>query len=328
MRRVRCARLGALGALLVAGGPVARAAPPAVVDLAVDGCPDVDEARLRELLAIELRAVRPDGAGDVDVRLACAGTRATLDLHDRAFGRSWRAEVDLAGTPEATRLRLLVLAATERLIPAAPPSAEPARASVAPGPRSEAPAPDATAPAVVAATAAPVEQPPPWRAGARASLRRAGAPATWLAGAGAGVERALGRGLALGLDLVAEAGDATTALARVAVRDVVATVGVVAEAGVGRWSVGARPGFSVGLASLAATPTAPDARGGTLDAVWTGPVVEARVRRALGRTAYVAAEAGGGYTLRRVSGLVDGEAELFQLRGPWLALGLGAGLTF
>ena len=169
-----------------------RAAP--VLNLAVQQCPDIDEVRLRELLSIELATARPRGAGelapprprgagelatarprgvgDVDVRLTCSGARVSLDLGDRALGRSWRAEVDLADAPAATRLRVLVLAVTEQwsveraeVEPARPP--EPARPQE---------------PAAAAASVAVVERGPgapsasAWRLVAKGTLRRAGRP--------------------------------------------------------------------------------------------------------------------------------------------------------
>src|SRR5207249_3883725 len=114
----------------------------------------------------------------------------------------------------------------------------------------------------------------------------------------------------------------------VRVRDVVAVVGFSVGADAGRWSFSAAPSFSVGLAALDATPHAADARGATVDAAWAGPLLETRARRALGRAGFVVAEAGVGETTRRVTGLVDGQTALFELRGPWLQLGLGAGWSF
>ena len=57
-------------------------------------------------------------------------------------------------------------------------------------------------------------------------------------------------------------------------------------------------------------------------------MLEGRARRALGRAAYVVAQAGAGLTTRRVTGLVDGQTPLFELRGAWLDLALGAGVSF
>jgi hypothetical protein len=305
----------ALVGALAAGAPPARADGAAVLELTLERCPQIDEVRLRELFVIELGTVRPSGARDVDVRLVCDGARVAVELRDRALGRAWRADVDLAATPEETRLRLLVLAVTEQwslerpAVAAPPPRAAPADV------------------AVVAAAPGP-PRPPAWRLAARAVARRAGAPGLWLGGAGVGVERALGRHLGLALDLAAEEGEAAASVARVGVREVVASVGLRATASAGRWSFAAGPGVAVGLASLTATPTAADARAGTLDAAWAGPALDGRARLALGRSAAVVVDVGGGYTTRRVTGLLDGQTPLFELRGPWLALGLGAGVSF
>jgi hypothetical protein len=300
----------------VGGARAARAAGGEVLPLVLEGCPDIDEVRLRELLVIELGTVRPEGARGIDVRIACGGPRVAVELHDGALGRSWRAEVDLAAAPEATRLRLLVLAVTEQwsLGDAVAPPPEPPR--VAP----------AAIPVVARAPAPPADQ--PWRLQAGAVARRAGRPGLWLGGGGAGVERALGRRLGVALDVAAEGGELATSVARVTVRELVGTASLVARADAGRWSLSAAPGFSVGLASLAASPLAADARGATLDAAWAGPVLAGRVRLALGRSAALAAGAGAGFTTRRVTGLVDGQTALLELRGPWLVLDLGAAWSF
>jgi hypothetical protein len=142
------------------------------------------------------------------------------------------------------------------------------------------------------------------------------------------VERTLARHLALALDLSAEEGHLDAALAGVTVREVVLTAGVLVSASARRWSFGVVPAFSVALASLTATPRAPDARGGALEAVWAGPTLGARARLALGRAASLVAEASGGFTTRRVTGLIDDQTRLFELGGPWLALGLGVGWSF
>jgi hypothetical protein len=308
----------ALVLLALGAASPARAGGAALLDVTAERCPALDVVRLRELLAIELATLRPVEAGAVDVHLVCEGERVAVDLHDRTRSRSWHAEVDLTATPPETRLRLLVLAVTEQW----------AREREAPPP---APAAEPSAPAsplVVARTPEPNPASPPWRARAQATLRRAGQPGAWLAGAGVGVERRLRGPVGLALDLSFEGGDVDTAVARVAVRDVAAILALPTGATIGRWSLAVAPAFAVGLASLAATPRASDARGASLDAAWAGPLAHVRVRRDVGRAAFVGAEVGVGFTTQRVTGLVDGQATLFELRGPWLALGLGAGLLF
>ena len=123
-------------------------------------------------------------------------------------------------------------------------------------------------------------------------MRRAGRPGLWLGQGGLGGERALGRRVGVALDVVAEQGTTETSAATVTMRDFVATAGLRFGVDVGRWSFGAGPAFSVGLAALGATPRAADARGATLDVVWAGPLAELGVRRTLGRAGYVLAEAG------------------------------------
>jgi hypothetical protein len=316
---VRRAALALVG-LLSAARP-ARAAGASILDVTAERCPSLDVVRLRELLAIELATLRPVEAGDVDVHLLCEGERVSVDLRDRAragAGRVWHAEVDLAATPPETRLRLLVLAVTEQWARE--------RAATPPAPSAE-PSPPA-GPLVIARAPEPAAPEPAWRARAQATLRRAGQPGVWLAGASIGVERRLRGPFGLAFDVGFEGGGVDTALARVAVRDVAASLALPTGGSFGRWSLSVAPAFAVGLASLSATPRAADARGSSLDAVWAGPLALARARRVIGRAGFVGAEAGVGFTTQRVTGLVDGQTALFELRGPWVAFGLGAGLAF
>lgn len=308
----------ALLAAALLSGSAARAADAPVVSLSLEACPTLDEARLRELLGIELATVRPAGMGPVDVRVACDGARVSVDLRAGA-GPARHADVDLSSTPEAARLRSLVLAVTEQWsLPREEPAAS-APASVAPP----------AAPAIVVAQAPPAPSPPPaWRLSAKATLRAAGKPGIWLGGVGVGIELALARHLGVAFEVGGEQGGLDAAVASVGVRDLVASLGVVAGAEAGRWSFAAVPAFEVGAASLSATARAPGAQGAALDAVWAGPALTARARRAIGRAAFVVAEAGAGETTRRVVGLVDQATPLFELRGPWFTLGVGAGLTF
>jgi hypothetical protein len=304
----------------------ARAATP-IVTLLVDACPTIDEARLRSLVDIELGAIvgpSPSGAGvGYEARLHCAGDVVTIELRRRALPPSAaggsRAELDLGSTAESTRLRVLALAITEEL-------ALDARTDVAPAP---APVPGAPSP-VPTLTAGPTPAAPreSWGLFARGSARRAAHPALWLAGAGVGVERALSPRLVAALDVTAENGEAATSLATVSVRDLVATAGLSVGATAGRWSGRAGPAFSVALARLAATPRDAGASGSTLSATWAGPSLAGRVECALARRMFLLAEASGGLTTRKVTGLVDGQSTLFALAGPWLSMGLGAGASF
>jgi hypothetical protein len=311
----------AAGALVLvvlgAGGP-ARAGGAALLDVTAERCPALDVARLRELLAIELATLRPVEAGDVDVHLVCEGARVAVDLRDRARARSWHAEVDLTATPPETRSRLLVLAVTEQW----------AREREAPPPAPVAEPSAPASPLVIARAPEPNPASSRWRARAQATLRRAGQPGAWLPGVGVGVERRLRGPVGLALDVSVEGGDVDTAVARVAVRGVAAIVALPTGATMGRWSLAVAPSFAVGGASLAATPHAAGARGSSLDAVWAGPLALIRACVAVGRAGFVGAEAGVGLTTQRVTGLVDGQATLFALRGPWLAFGLGGGVSF
>jgi hypothetical protein len=314
----------AFACLLTAVGlaPSAGAVGAPLLDLALAGCAQYDEARLRELVFIEMGTVSAEGARRrAQVRLTCTGERVAIDVVDGGAAQPSRSELNLAGTAEATRLRLLALTITELVSL----SWHAATASTPPPP-SMAPA-SPVAPTVTTDAPALLEK-HRWALSATTSVRRMGRPATWLAGVGLGGTRSLGQWAALALDLRAESGDATTSVAGVGWRQVSATAGLALGFARGRWAWHALPGFSIGMVRLSATPTATDARGATLGAVWTGPSLALRVRRALGQSGFVELEAGGGLVTRRVVGLLDGRSPLLEVQGPWALAGLAAGLVF
>jgi hypothetical protein len=323
----RAALCGAL-VVIVAMPRAARAAPDPTPSLVVEGCPSLDEERLRTLVGLELATVA--ARGGCDVRLTCAGARVTIEVRRRARApeasstaitdASSRVDLDLGDAAPGTRERILALAVTEQL--ALEPRAD--------APRVLEPAPPRASEASTLVRAAPPTEEPParWRLDARASARTAARPSIWLWGGGVSLERSLTRFIGGVVDLVAESGDATPPVATVTMRDLVATAGVSIGAHTRRWSWGAVPGFTVGLVHLAASPRDATARGSSVDGVWAGPSLGARGRCALSRRWFVVAAATAGLTTRRVTGLVDGQTALFEVRGPWLSLGAGLGAAF
>jgi hypothetical protein len=306
----------ALAAWMATAG-VARGASAAPLDLSVSGCTQLDEGRLRALVAIEMATVGADGAKALArVRLACAGERVTIDVADNGPSPSSRSELDLSSTPEATRLRLLALTITElvSLSWSAPP--------VSPAPASR----DRGSAVAVRAAAPPDER--RWSLFGGTSVRRMGRPGTWLTGLGVGVARSVGDFVALAFELRGETGEAAVSVAAVDWRQLVLTgalaVGVTGE----RWAFHALPGWSMGVVQLSASPTATDARGGTLDGTWSGPSLGLRGRRALGGAGFVALDASGGFVTRRIVGLLDGQTSIFEVRGAWALVGLSAGVAF
>jgi hypothetical protein len=324
---VNAARAALCGALVVVvvvvATRVARAAPDPAPALVVEQCPSLDEERLRTLVGLELATVAVRGA--CDVRVTCAGARVTIEVRRRAPEASSvdppsRIDLDLGDAAPGTRERILALAVTEQL--ALDPRADAPRATEpAPAHASETP--------TLVRVAAPAEEPPArWRFDARAAARRAARPSIWLLGGGVSVERSFTRFVGVVVDLAVESGAAATPIATVAMRDVSVTAGISIGAHTRRWSWEAIPGFTVGVVHLAASPHDATATGGSVDGVWAGPSLGARGRRALSRRVFVVAAATGGLTTRRVSGLVDGQTSLFEVRGPWLSLGAGLGATF
>jgi hypothetical protein len=302
---------GALAALALVWSATALAAGERLA-LTVEGCPRLDQARLRELVAIELATVEAGGAAASSVRLACAGERVTIDVAAPAS----HAELDLAGAEDATRLRLLALTITEMLSPAPPAGAAPAAA------RKE---------EVGADLAARAPEPPPSRRFAlfaQTSARRMGRPAAWLGGVGLGASLGVADFAALWLDLRVETGEASPAVASVDWQQLAVTGAVALGVTGTRWALHAAPGWSVGFARLSARPSATDARGGAMTGAWSGPSLTLRARRALGRAAFASLEVAGGTVTRRVVGLVDGQSTLFEIDGPWALAGLAAGVVF
>jgi hypothetical protein len=319
----------ALGVTLGAGAETrvaeAQPAPVAPLALTIEGCPELDQPRLRKLVAIEMATVG-GAAANARVRLTCAGGMVAIEVAgDEAAGEGAspappaRVELNLAAAAEATRLRLLALTITELVAP----GASGARAAPPPAAASR----DTRAAGVVVRPAEPVGA-RPLHFFAGASVRRMGRPAAWLGGVAVGATRDVTDFAALALELRGETGDASTSLARVDWQQLVLTGSVALGVAGERWAVHALPGWSVGFARLSARPDAPDARGGSLTGAWSGPSLGLRARRSLGRAAFVSLDVAGGAVTRRVVGLVDGASPIFEIAGPWALAGLSAGATF
>jgi hypothetical protein len=321
---VTARRAGALALLLAA--PMTRAAVAAAapsLELAITACERFDEARLRELVAIEMGTIAARGAGPAGaptmVGLACDGERAAIEVAGAEGNPASRAELNLAEAAPPTRLRLLALAITEAV--AQRWAAERAAVPAAPPP---------PAPQVVAASLPPAAETPRLSLFVGPSARRMARPATWLAGVDVGAARALGGGaLALVADARFETGEGATPVARVGWRQVTLTGALAVGVTRARWAAHLLPGWSVGFASLTGRP---DGNGGavgsTISGTWSGPSLALRARRDLGRFAFVSLDVATGYVTRRVVGLVDGDQPIFEVRGAWALAGLTGGVTF
>jgi hypothetical protein len=311
-------RAALAAALLLSSSAAARAVeqtPP--LALALTGCERYDEARLRELVSIEMGTIAARGAAPAgataDVRVACAGDGATIALAPGAGVRATQSQLDLSAAEPATRERLLALAITEVVAQgwAAPP----------------APAPVAPPPAAVVAQPAPAVEPASFGVFAGTSARLMASPATWLAGVDVGVARAVSRWAAVVLDARGEAGEGDTAIARVGWRQLTVTGALALGVTRSRWAAHLAPGWSVGWAWLTGRPEAP-AAGAGVSGAWSGPSLTLRARRDVGQRAFVALELASGYVTRRLVGLVNDERPIFEVRGAWALAGLAVGLTF
>ena len=293
---------------------------PEIVDLTVEGCPEIDGTRLRELVGIESATMRAAGQlGPIAARLNCDGPHVRIKLLGQTPAE---ADLDLGGTPAPARPRLLALTITEL---AATSWVDPLQRVAAPS--VPVPPPPAALPATaasVSASAAPRRA----RAFVETSLRRIGSPATWLGGAGLGVEYGVRSWLAAALDVRLEAGETSTTTAPIAWRAVSGTAGVAIGGGRGRLSWSALPGLSVGVVRLSASPVPTGAVATSLDAIWAGPSLTTRLRVAIARTAFVHLEIGGGFVTHGVVGLLNNDTTLLRIDGTWAIATLGAGLAF
>ena len=195
------------------------------------GVPEIDGTRLRELVGIEIATMRVGGQlGPTAARLTCDGPHVRIELLGQTPAE---ADLDLGGTPAPARPRVLALTITEL---AATSWVDPLpRVAAPPAPPPSAPAPPAMA--VLASASAPPRAPSRTRLFAETSLRRIGSPATWLGGAGVGVEYGVRSWLAGAVDVRLETGETSTATAPIAWRAVSGMAGVAIGGGRGRISL-------------------------------------------------------------------------------------------
>jgi hypothetical protein len=314
--------------IFVAAVAPARAEAAPSFELALEGCPTLDAARLRELITIELETLGAAATPRAtSIRLTCVEDRVAIALTDTATGGRATSDLDVSATPQAARPRLLALTVTELValtwaelrapLPQTAPSPPPPPPPLPPTPQP-----------IAVVTAPPARTPSRVRLFAVASLRRIGQPGTWLSGAGIGGELRLSPHFALTADVRAEVGDTSTALAAIHWRDAAGTLGLAIGAGRGRFWWDVVPGFTVGLVRLSATPATPDASGATLSGPWGGPSLSSRLRRSFGAHAYLQLELGAGAVSRSLVGLVNGSAPLVRIQGVWGTMGVGAGVVF
>ena len=295
--------------------------PEPIVDLTLEGCPEIDGTRLRELVGIEIATMRASGQrSPTAARLTCDGPHVRIKLLGPTPSQ---ADLDLGGTPGPARPRLLALTITEL---AATSWVDPLRRVAArASPAAPSPARDGRVGFGARSAAAP---PPRARLFAELSVRRIGSPATWLAGAGVGVEYGLRSWLAASLDVRLETGETSTATAPIAWRAVSGMAGVAIAGGRGRVSWSALPGMTVGLVRLNASPVPTGAVSTSLDAVWAGPSLTTGLRVAIARGAFVHVELGGGVVTHGVVGLLNNDTTLLRIDGTWAIATLGLGLAF
>jgi hypothetical protein len=297
--------------------------PPVVVEL--DRCDEDLAAEVRRIVGVELRAAVVDsaGSGEVATRVAatCRGSTVDLRLSDGATARRLERAVELSEAAPTDRARLLALAVAELVVASwheieseTPPAAKPSP------PAEQAPAATlATTKVSAPRTSAMLE--------IVGAARTFPGSALWLAGAGVRAARTVRRPLVLTLELTAEWGTATRRTGQVAARAIGGALSL--GWGVERSWVFMMPWVGVrgGMARLQGEPSAESTgtSGETQSGLFLGPELGATLAFFPRAVVHATVALSAGTALIGVQGEVVGDSNV-DIRGPWAALVVGAGL--
>lgn len=338
--RGRCGLLGSAVLILVllrAGAP-ARAAedvkhPPIYLEL--KPCSPVDEAAVRQVLAVELGALftaaGPPAAGVTQVAVQCDEERLRLQADDPLTGKSLLRRIDLRAVEPSVRARLLGLAIAELV------SASWTELMANPQPQVP-PAEPEVPPAVRRAALAAVRRSAAGRGGTEldewrgSRLLASAAVSTFFTGSGlllgAGVRLAASHAHHLGwsADLLAQHGSVVAGLGGVSIDLLSTGAALLFEHHFSRLSLLAGGGVRGGVAYLSGQPRVPEqTQGGSLLGGWGGPLLTLGVSTHAGRRLVIEAALEGGYVAFSVLGLIAG-APTIAIDGPWMGLQVGIGL--
>ena len=306
------ASVGIIAAL--GGGP-----SPGAVELAAEGCPQVDAAEVMRIVALETErstsfasSSAASGAPGQRVELQCTDTHVSLRLLDTVTLRRLQREFQME-SPEirARHIGLEIVESLDTLaeLPPSQEALEPVAAVV-----------DGDQPSA----AADVDR---WWVGASASAALGGRPVHGRGGGGLFVIVRPRRWLAAGLELDARGGGRRVGPGRVDVVTVDATA-VVGFGTAGRWgSVDAGPGVAAGGAWLRGRPVGDGVRGRVHAGTTWGPVVAARVGLAVRPRWRLRLGLKAGWTVRGIAGR-DPTQVVLSTGGPWAALDVGLGVIF
>jgi hypothetical protein len=292
------------------------------VTVELSACGELSEATVREHLALELSTLDLSAA-DARLALRCERSSVLVELR-RASGERYPIEVrvELRGTAEGARERLIALAASELVA-----QAERAREDAKTRERAQQSAASVPAARRAARGDAPSRPPAPERARrvelwAAGSAALDGKPGGVLWGGSLGTSLGIGRRWSVLLDTRVERGGEALPLADVRWTVLSGFAGAGGHAVVGPLQLTLGFGARVGWLSLAADAAAPN-EGRSFTAPWAG--VAAPFRLALdwggGLAPFLGAEAG--LVTLPVRGRASDRSLLVEQRGSWLAVSLG-----
>ena len=283
---------------------------------------------MRGIVSVELHtrvaeAVSRDDFEATRVSVDCVDELATISIDDVLTHKSVSRAIDMAGTASIARPHLVALAIVELLAAswyelAVTPTVQPAR-------------PMPAAPEHDAALAFVHDRLP--RAPSRKLVVAAVADllsfsrVARLWGGSVEVTGDLRRWLAWQGALGMARGTRSTPLGLVTADSASAELAVALQARSARLAVHAGLGLRLGSAWLSGSPSAASAVGGSVQGLWWGPLATiGGCLRGPGPVVWLAAVEGG-VTARGVVADVQGSTST-SLDGPWLRIGLGAGLAF
>jgi hypothetical protein len=313
------------------------------VELALDPCTGVSPEVVSRILTVELgvtvTTVSPGDSSDsrqrsevTSISLSCDEGTIRMTVRDPVSGKTLDRHVDLRGERTSARPRLLGLSAAELVaaswveLEAAPPPPAPIVEATAP--------PPARAVAADAATSMLKRQKPvPWDLEALAVARRFSEVDLTSWGGGIGGSWAYEGWLALGADLLAEAGSSTVVHDQVPVGTASMRTGSIGLSARLRrswlaWALEA--GVGARLAATSVKAMADDAQSGlwqehAFTRMWWGPTAGVRVAWKPSRAVLLVGAVEGGTVMQPMTGLVAKTPDVL-ITGPWIALSFGVGI--
>jgi hypothetical protein len=325
-KRPRAAAL--IAALTCALRAHAAAVTAPELPVRVAGCADEMASALPALVSLEIDVLlreRAARAAPESIVVRCDDDAAQID-------------VALAGEHRASTIALGALAPEHRARAVALAAAELVDAMSRPAPVAAQPA--APAPATPAAPARPPEA---VASGASSAAPRSmaarpavllGAIAEWIGqpkqvlfGGRLTLLYPLGPVITPALSVDATFGDFASASGQVSARAIGGAAYLYAGAAAGKLRFDAGPGVRAGWVRLRGESSS-SFEGAALSAAWAGPELRARVAYAPLHASVIALDAGAGFVVLPVRGLVNGATPAYSIEGPWLSACLQAGVTW